>query len=101
MPAKIIFAGTNVKQGDEFGKKGLDGRGISGDELDFINPFSPQDVVLLAKGINNNNNGGDFVIIENKQSAILSTSSIASGSGLGIDTVFTKMISNFMEKYGR
>ena len=100
-PNHWIFAGTNVKEGDEFGKKGLDGRGISGDELDFINPFSPPNTVLLAKGINNNNQGGDFVIIENKQSAILSTGSIASGSGLGVDSVFTKMISNFMAKYGK
>ncbi|MBK7505103.1 MAG: hypothetical protein IPI52_08570 [Bacteroidetes bacterium] len=92
---------AQIKEGDEFGKKGLDGRGICGDELDFINPYSPQNVVLLSKGINNNNNGGDFVIIENKQSAILSTGSIASGSGLGVDSVFTKMVSNFMDRYGK
>jgi len=100
-PNHWIFEGTNVKEGDEFGKKGLDGRGICGDELDFINPYSPQNVVLLSKGINNNNNGGDFVIIENKQSAILSTGSIASGSGLGVDSVFTRMVSNFMDRYGK
>lgn len=100
-PNHWMFEGTNVKEGDEFGETGLDGRGISGDELDFTNNFSPQNVVLLAKGINNNNNGGDFVIIENKQSAILSTGSIASGSGLGVDNVFTKMMSNFMGRYGR
>lgn len=94
-----IFDGTNCKEGDEFGKAGIDGRGICGDELDFINEFSPKNTKLLAKGTNNNNQGGDFVIVEGENNAILSTGSIASGSGLGTDIIFTKMISNFMKKY--
>lgn len=93
-----LFQNCKVKNGDEFGKYGIDGRGLSGDEMDKINDNTPKNAVLLAKGTNPNNGGGDLLIIENKNNAILSFGSIACGSGLYKDVVFTQIVKNFMTK---
>ncbi|HQG39132.1 MAG TPA: hypothetical protein PLK15_08360, partial [Chitinophagales bacterium] len=80
------------------GKQGIDGRGLSGDEMDKVNSNSPKNIIVLAKGTNPNNGGGDLLIIENKNNAILSFGSIACGSGLNKDIVFTQVVKNFMNK---
>jgi len=94
-----LYQNCNVKNNDEFGKQGIDGRGLSGDEMDKINSNTPANAILLAKGTNPNNGGGDIVILENKNNAVLSFGSIACGSGLYKDKVITQMIKNFMLKY--
>ncbi len=94
-----IYKDCAVKNEDEFGKYGIDNRGLSGDEMDKINSNSPKNTILLAKGTNPDNGGGEIIIIENKKNAILSFGSIACGSGLYKDKVFTQMIVNFMSKY--
>lgn len=93
-----LFQNCNVKNGDEFGKYGIDGRGLSGDEMDKTNDNTPKNAVVLAKGTNPDNGGGDIVIIENKNNAILSFGSIACGSGLNKDVVFTQIVKNFIRK---
>ena len=93
-----LFQSCSLKNGDEFGKYGIDGRGLSGDEMDKINNNSPKNAVLLAKGTNPNDGGGDIIIIENKNNAVLSFGSIACGSGLNKDVVFTQIIKNFIGK---
>lgn len=104
-----IYKNTKVKQGDIFGMKGVDHLPISGDETDKIVSYS-DNITLLAKGLNcskNNpvkgfddncmkNNGADFILKTNPNYSVLSTGSIQSGSGLGIDSVFTTMINNFI-----
>ena len=55
---------------------------------------------MIAKGLNEDNGGADFILKEYAQdNAVLSTGSIQSGSGLGADTIFTKIIANFVERY--
>lgn len=93
-----LFQNCNLKNGDEFGKFGMDGRGLSGDETDKVNSNTPKNAVILAKGTNPNNGGGDIVIIENNHNAILSFGSIACGSGLNKDSTFTQMLKNFINK---
>lgn len=93
-----LFQNCSIKNGDEFGIHGIDGRGLSGDEMDKINFNTPENAVVLAKGTNPNNGGADIVIIENKNNAILSFGSIACGSGFNKDKVFTQMVNNFMNK---
>jgi hypothetical protein len=94
-----IFNDCNVEIGSIFGTSGIDNRGISGDEMDKIIQGANKNVKLLAKGENPNNGGGEMVIIERDGRATFSCGSIACGSGLGKDKVFTKMIENFMLKY--
>lgn len=93
-----LFENCKIKNGVEFGKQGIDGRGLSGDEMDKVNSNSPKNSIVLAKGTNPNNGGGDLLIIENKNNAILSFGSIACGSGLNKDIVFTQVVKNFMNK---
>lgn len=104
-----IYKNTNVKQGDVFGLSGIDKLPISGDETDKIVKYT-NNITLLAKGLNCsknnpikgyddnclNNAGADFIIKTNPNYSVLSTGSIQSGSGLGIDSVFTTMIDNFI-----
>lgn len=94
-----MYQDCNVEPNTEFGKKGMDGRGTSGDETDKINERSPKNTVVLAKGTNPENGGGDLLIIENPRNAILSFGSIAAGSGLNYDPIISQMLHNFMKKY--
>ncbi|MBK9328820.1 MAG: hypothetical protein IPM95_05760 [Sphingobacteriales bacterium] len=94
-----LYKNCILKNNDEFGKCGIDGRGTSGDETDKTNDNSPKNTVVLAKGTNPDNGGGDITIIEKKHNAVLSFGSIACGSGLYKDKVITQMIMNFMDKY--
>jgi hypothetical protein len=96
-----IFEGLALSKGAIFGEKGIDGRGLSGDEMDKRTIGTPSNAVLLAKGNNPNNGGGEIILIERNEVAILSCGSIACGSGLGLDSVFTKMIGNFMERLNK
>jgi hypothetical protein len=95
-----LYSGIdNITNETQFGSKGIDQRGISGDETDKRDISSPKNTVVIAKGINPNNGGGEMVIIEKDSVATLSTGSIASGAGLNKDTIFAKIISNFLSKY--
>ncbi len=89
----------NLQPQEVFGRKGIDDRGISGDEMDKRDASSPSNTILIAKGENPQNGGGELVIIEKDSVATLSTGSIASGAGLKVDKVFTKMIDNFLDNY--
>ncbi|MCP4121038.1 MAG: hypothetical protein GY751_04735 [Bacteroidetes bacterium] len=89
----------DLEKGIVFGSKGIDGRGLSGDETDKMDSSSPAGTVLIAKGLNSDGGGGEIVLIERDNAATLSTGSIASGSGLYVDDLFTKIVANFMHKY--
>ncbi|MBS1903595.1 MAG: hypothetical protein JSS75_07835 [Bacteroidetes bacterium] len=112
-----LFEGTGVKNGDLFGVKGISNRPICGSETDMIGTFSGK-VERIARGINcasasqgslydgddtvwDGAGGGDFVLkyLPNSN-AVLATASIESGAGLGVDPVFTKVIENFVKRYG-
>ena len=97
-----LYDGTNVIHGNAFGEEGIDGRGLSGDETDKADPFSPPATTVIAKGANQKTHGGgEIVLIPKDDCAVLSTGSISSGSGLGKDEVFTRIVRNFMERYHR
>lgn len=110
-PNHWIFKGLDLKKGDLFGYHGIDSFPLSGDETDKMVKQTPN-MTLLAKGLNcstknpvkgfddncKENNGADFIYKALKSNSILSTGSIQSGSGLGVDTVFTKMIENYLKK---
>lgn len=96
-----MYKNCNIAIGKEFGQKGMDRRGTSGDEMDKVNERTPKNAVILAKGTNPDNGGGDLLIIENSGNAILSFGSIAAGSGIHYDPVITMMLRNFMQKYHR
>lgn len=115
-PNHWLYEGLALKKGVLFGQKGINNLPICGDETDKMNPRTPKGFERIAKGINPENSGdlliwpdrkvqwdgkggGDLVIYNEKDQGILSTGSIQSGSGLGTDLVFTKIIENFLKRY--
>jgi hypothetical protein len=114
-----IYEGTQVKDGDLFGKSGYNGLPICGDETDKMSFWTPSGFKLLAKGLNpaqgtnepliwpevgvnwNSEGGGEIVLLEKSRQGILNTGSIQSGAGLMHDQVFTRMIQNFCKRYAR
>ncbi len=113
-PGHWLFNGTGVKRGAVFGRKGINKYPLSGYEMDKTTYQSPNDVTVVAKGLNpkegrykkicankTDNKGGGTLAIRalSENHAILATGSIQSGSGLGVDSVFTKVIQNFVTRY--
>ncbi|MBA9075501.1 N,N-dimethylformamidase beta subunit family domain-containing protein [Rufibacter quisquiliarum] len=119
-PEHWLFSGSHVTRGQLFGEKGLDGLPICGDETDKTTWCSPANTVVLAKGLNkaatsqeravyqpgnkewNGEGGGEITVTElSPQHAVLNSGSIQSGAGVGVDAVFTQVITNFMHRYAR
>ncbi|QHL87298.1 hypothetical protein GU926_07575 [Nibribacter ruber] len=117
-PDHWLFENCQVQAGQFFGEKGLDGLPLSGDETDTSTWSSPQNTIVLARGVNkaqasqetdiyeaadknwNGAGGGEITFTPfSEQHAVLATGSIQSGAGLGIDKVFTQIIENFMQRY--
>ena len=115
-PDHWLFNGAQVKKGMLFGKQGINSYPICGDETDKTTWFSPSGTVVLAKGLNPKHNGNSSTYSEqanwkgkgggalvyrqvDKQTGVLATGSIQSGSGLGTDSVFTTVLRNFMAKH--
>jgi N,N-dimethylformamidase len=115
-PDHWLYSGLNVREGDLFGRRGINDYPICGDEMDKTPFWMEHEVDIIAKGLNHKGNdreeydgdnnkwdgsgGGDIVLREiSKTNAVLSTGSIYSGSGLGNDEIFTGIIKNFIDKY--
>ncbi len=116
-PDHWLFEGTGVSRGDLFGLRGLDARPISGDETDKATWRSPR-LTLLARGLNpldgpsgavydgssswDGRGGGEMTVVEtDEDGAVLATGSIQSAAGLGVDPVFTRVVSNFLARHAR
>ncbi|WP_205502742.1 N,N-dimethylformamidase beta subunit family domain-containing protein [Rufibacter psychrotolerans] len=118
-PDHWLLEGTGTKAGDLFGQQGVDGRPLCGDETDKACWCSPAASVVIAKGLNpaqtdesgkfaegdptwDGSGGGEITVTElSPRHAVLHTGSIQSGAGLGLDAVFTQLVQNFMQRYGR
>ncbi len=90
---------NGLKKQTIFGNQGIDQRGLSGDETDEMQSYSPKNTVLLATGTNANDGGGQMVFIERGDRATYSCGAISCGSGLGKDPTFSQLILNFLERY--
>jgi len=74
--------------------------GGSGWETDKITKTAPNDVELLAKGLNPHKGGADMIIREPKdgRGIVFSASSITFGGSLLIDKVSSKIVKNLIKK---
>lgn len=118
-PRHWLFEGSEAKMGQLFGEKGVGNLPICGDETDKTAGSTPSTTIVLARGLNkagtaqmdiykatapewNGAGGGEIVLTElSPTHGVLSTGSIQSGAGLGVDTLFTLLILNFMRRYAR
>jgi N,N-dimethylformamidase len=104
-PNHWLFEGTDQKAGDIFGEVGIAGKPICGVEMDRTTWLNGK-AVLLARGLNRDaagrDAGGHMTIRElSDHQGILALGSVHTGAGLGIDPVLTRIVENFVRRYGQ
>jgi len=105
-----LFENTKLKRGDLFGKS-LNRKYASGHETDKITKLSPNNIVLLARGLNqeaidelgkndaDKNGGADMVYFEHPSGgAVFSSGSITSSGSMLIDSSMSRIVENFIRK---
>ena len=104
-PDHWVFNRTGLKSGDLFGTKILHQRydnGASGHETDKVSPSSPQNVLVLAKGLNPDDGGAHLVFFETPNGgAVFSAGSITYPTGLLCDEGISRITKNVLEKFVR
>jgi len=97
------FAGTGLKNGDEFGEKSLHRRcpgGASGHETDKVSPSSPANLELIAKGTNPDDGGAEMVAFETPSGGrVFSVGSINYVASLPVDETVSKITANVIRKF--
>jgi N,N-dimethylformamidase len=98
-----IFAGTGLRNGDEFGRETLHERipgGASGHETDKMSASSPANAVRLAKGTNPDEGGSEIVYHEPGNSgAVFSVGSITWCSALFCDEHVSRITHNVIRRF--
>lgn len=100
-----VFEGTNLKDGDLIGSDGLNvspkGKaGASGWETDKIYPNSPENIILLAKGINSRGGGADITIYQESGGGnVFSVGSITFGGSLLVDEKISHITKNVINRF--
>lgn len=105
-PDHWLYDGIDIKKGDLFGES-IHGGWASGDETDKITPNSPENIVLLAEGLNKqrltqvgdneqDKNGGAYLTYYDHPGGgfVFSGSSITFTGGLHADSIIPKMLKN-------
>ena len=98
-----VFAGTGLKNGDRFGETCQHQRipgGASGHETDKRSPSSPQNTLLLARGMNPDDGGAEMTIHEPAGgAAVFSAGSICWPSSLLVDAAVSKITANVVSRF--
>ena len=96
-----IFAGTGLRNGDQFGFETLAARcpgGASGHETDKIDSSSPQGTRLLAQGLNGPAAGADLITYTTPSGGlVISVGSINWVAGLPIDDTLSRITKNMFD----
>jgi N,N-dimethylformamidase len=97
------FAGTGLRNGSLFGEKTLHERvpgGASGHETDKRSVSSPEDTLLLAKGINPDSGGAEIVYHEpGRGGAVFSVGSITWVPALLVDEHVSRITRNVLDRF--
>ena len=98
-----VFNGAGVQNGDVFGEASLHMRvpgGASGHETDKITASSPDNVELVAKGMNIDDGGAEIVVHEpGKGGMVFSAGSITYPASILVDDVISRMTSNVISRF--
>lgn len=99
-PNHWIFRDTGLKKGDKIGEFGLNRGGASGHETDKMDKFSPENTVLLAKGLNPDDGGAEMVYYDHPGGGgVFSTGSVTFGGSLVVDQSLSKIMQNVLERF--
>ena len=97
------FEGTNLEDGDLFGRSSLHMRcpgGASGHETDKVSPSSPRNIVRLAKGTNIDEGGAELAYHETLSGgAVFSAGSIAWPSAILVDEPISRITANILRRF--
>ncbi len=101
--AHWIFAGTGLKTGDTFGEKCLHMRcpgGASGHETDKVSPHSPNNVRVIARGLNPDNGGADMLTLSTPSGGeVFSVGSINFVASLPVDETVSRVTENVLRRF--
>lgn len=104
-PDHWVFSGTDLREGDEFGRETLHERvpgGASGHETDKRSASSPANTILLAKGTNVGEGGSEIVVHEPEGGgAVFSVGSITWVSALLCDSAVSTITRNVLERFDK
>jgi hypothetical protein len=99
------LAGTNLNQGDLFGRASLHERipgGASGHETDKVSSSSPRGVQRIAKGVNPDDGGADMVYFETPSSgAVFSVGSICWPACVLVDEGVSRITANVLRRFSQ
>lgn len=97
------FEGTGLSNGDTFGENSLHMRvpgGASGHETDKVSAQSPENVSLLAKGLNPEDGGAEIVHFETPSGgAVFSVGSITWPASILVDGPVGQITSNVIRRF--
>jgi hypothetical protein len=97
------FEGTGLKNGDRFGKNSLHQRipgGASGHETDKVSPQSPDNVQILARGLNPDQGGAEIVYHERDHGgAVFSVGSICWPASILVDGAVSRITANVVRRF--
>lgn len=97
--SSFAFAGTGLRAGDSIGNNDGNGKGCSGWETEKIDPYSPSNLQVLARGSNPpNGHGADMVYFQRGKSQVFSVGSVAFMS-CARDPVISQIMVNVMEVF--
>nr|MDQ2898827.1 carboxypeptidase regulatory-like domain-containing protein [Acidobacteriota bacterium] len=100
-----IFAGTELRDGDLFGRESQHERipgGASGHETDKRSASSPAGTALLAKGTNPDDGGSEIVYYESASGGeVFSTGSISYVASLLVDRDISRITGNVLARFLR
>jgi N,N-dimethylformamidase len=100
-----VFAGTGLRNGDEFGAASLHERipgGASGHETDKRSPYSPPGTQLLAKGTNIDDGGAEMVYYETASGgAVFSVGSITWPASILVDPHVGQITTNVIRRFAQ
>lgn len=98
-----VFEGTGVKNGTVFGEASLHMRvpgGASGHETDKITPSSPQNVQLVARGLNPDDGGAHMVVHEpGNGGMVFSVGSITYPASILVDDIVSRVTANVLTRF--
>jgi hypothetical protein len=118
-PEHPLTKGLQLKRGALFGKRGINQLPLSGPETDKTSFSTPGDAVVLARGLNpdgwanlgyvwpqalregawDGSGGADMTYYQTPSGGkVLSTASMQSGAGLGVDPVLTHIVAAFLRQ---